>query len=349
MKCPKLSQKQISELNNIVSRYQSSGPEVRKAQTILLVNEEVEPSAITAITEYSRRQSFDLRKRYLKQGLTVIEDKRKGKPKEILTKKQRDEVLKVLKTKAPNECSRYYNSDYWTTSILGEYIKRTYNVWYKSKTSVYVLFRQAKFSYHKPDKTHENRDENEVREWQEKTRPVIEKVWGEPNIIVLCEDEIILSNQTTTQKIWLPQGEYPRIEIAKKRENRSIYGFLNVKTGVEHAFKTLKQNMFVTVKVLKKIRKIYPTEKLLILWDGPGWHRGSKVQEFVKEDKNIETIHFPKYAPDQNPQEHVWKNGRDKITHNTFIKDIDKTVDNFIKYLCSTKFSYSLLGFSADS
>jgi len=27
-------------------------------------------------------------------------------------------------------------------------------------------------------------------------------------------------------------------------------------------------------------------KKLLIFWDGAGWHRGSKVQEFIKQDKN---------------------------------------------------------------
>lgn len=64
--------------------------------------------------------------------------------------------------------------------------------------------------------------------------------------------------------------------------------------------------MTITKDILEKIRKTYyPYQKLLIFWDGAGWHKGSKVQEFIKEDKNIEIIYFPKYAPELNPQEYV--------------------------------------------
>ncbi|PIQ07367.1 MAG: hypothetical protein COW72_00695, partial [Candidatus Nealsonbacteria bacterium CG18_big_fil_WC_8_21_14_2_50_37_10] len=97
-----------------------------------------------------------------------------------------------------------------------------------------------------------------------------------------------------------------------------------------------------------KVREIYPKKKLLIFWDGAGWHRGSKVQEFIKQDKNIQTIYFPRYAPEQNPQEHVWKSGRNKVTHNRFIQDIDSATDDLIKYFRSHKFNYSLLGSKSD-
>ncbi len=137
--------------------------------------------------------------------------------------------------------------------------------------------------------------------------------------------------------------------MAKKREARSIYGFLNIKTGQEHAFKTKWQNMYITAKILKKIRKPYPTQKILLLWDKAPSHKGCKAQEVIEKDKNIETIYFPSAAPEQNPQEHVWKNGRSEVTHNEFIKDIDTTTNKFIKYLNTTTFPYELLGFRTKS
>lgn len=115
-----------------------------------------------------------------------------------------------------------------------------------------------------------------------------------------------------------------------------------MKTGRQHVYKRERQNMFITTEILKKIRKLYKDKKILILWDGAGWHRGSKVQEFIKEDGNIETIYFPPYSPEENPQEHVWKEGRSKITHNKFIKDLDETADEFVRYLRKTKFNYVL-------
>lgn len=161
---------------------------------------------------------------------------------------------------------------------------------------------------------------------------------------------------TTFQKIWLPANQYPQIQISNTRKNKSIYGFLNIKTGREHAFVANWQNMHITTRMLQNIRRIYPKKdnrgnkikgkKILLLWDNPGWHKGSQVTDYINRDMKIQVLYFPKYAPEENPQEHVWKEGRAKVTHNQFISNIDQTAKDFAAYLNSTKFKYSLLGFS---
>jgi transposase len=346
-KCPRLTPKQKGALQTIISRSQSSGKEVRRAQAISLLDAATDLKVISALTKYSRRQIFDLRKNYLKTGISAIQDKQKGKPKELLTKKEREELIETVKTQTPRKHD--YDSGYWTTSILGDFIQKQYKVSYKSKTSYYLIFRQAKFSYHKPSRLYERRNEEEVQEWRRQAKERVEEVWKDQDTVVLTEDEMSLSSQTTVQKIWLPQGEYPKIEVAKKRESRSLYGFLSIKTGQEHAFKTSWQNMYITAKILKKIRKIYPRQKILLIWDKAPSHQGSEAQEYIKKDKNIKTIYFPTAAPEQNPQEHVWREGRNQVTHNKFIKNIDKATDEFVDYLNNTRFHYSFLGHSAGS
>jgi len=73
------------------------------------------------------------------------------------------------------------------------------------------------------------------------------------------------------------------------------------------------------------------------------------AQEFLQQDGNFEIIHFPRYAPEENPQEHVWKSGRSTVSHNRFIQDIDGATDELIEYFNKTKFRYSLLGLSPIS
>lgn len=345
-RCQKLISPQIKELVSFINDNENSSREIKRAQAVIMVDKLKPFTEISEMTGLARSQVFELRKQYLKNGITALKDKREKKLKELLTKQQKQEVITILKTKTPKDCG--YSNDYWSTGLLGHLIKRSYRVNYKSKTSYYLIFRQAKFTYHKPGRVYRVRDEAEVKEWQEKVRPVIAKTFKDPNTVILTEDEMLLSTQSTVQKIWLPQGEYPKVEINIKKENRSLYGFLNIKTGQEHTFKTKWQNMYLTTEILTKIRNIYPKKKLLILWDGAGWHRGSKVQEFIKQDKNIQTIYFPRYAPEQNPQEHVWKSGRNKVTHNRFIQDIDQATDELIRYFRSHKFNYSLLSFKSD-
>ena len=346
----KLNSEQISALNVFVRDGSHSGREVRRAQAVLLVDQEVNPAAIIAVTGYQRRQIFELRRKYVAHGIGALQDNHKGKPKELLTKAQRAEIVETVRTKKPCQLDLYYRKyDYWTTGVLAEYITRTYDIAYKSKTSHYVLFREAKFSYHKPGRVSERRNDEEVKQWRIEAKKRIEKAWRDPNVVILTEDEMHLSTQTTVQKIWLPKGEYPKIEVARRRESRSIYGFLNVKTGDEHAFKTKWQNMYITADILPKVRQMYPDKKILLIWDQAGWHRGQEAQRAIKADGNIETIYFPTAAPDENPQEHVWKSGRTQVSHNAFIQDIDVTTDSFVDYLNTKKFLYSLVGLSAGS
>jgi len=346
-KCTKLTSKQKQELQAIINNPKSSGREIQRAQAVLLLNQETALEAIIALTNYSRKRIFDLRQNYLKVGMMVIQDKKKGKPKELLTKKQLAEIVKIIKEKTPKDYG--YDTDYWTTGIVGAVIEFEYSIKYRSKTSIYLIFKQAKFTYHKPARQYQARNEQEVKQWRKRAKIKVKQALSKKNTLVLAVDEMSLSTQTTVQKIWLPQGEYPRIEVASKREARSIYGFLNIKNGKEHAFKTKWQNMYITYDVLKQLRKIYPTQKLFLVWDKAPWHKGSKAQQFIKEDGQIETFDFPRAAPDENPQEHVWKKGRSNISHNKFIDNIDKTADNFIDYLNNTVFNYSFLGFSAES
>ncbi len=314
---------------------------------VLLLDGETAIKTIISQTIYSRRQIFDLRKNYLDKGIESIKDKKKGKPRELLTKKQLTEIVKTVKEKTPRDYG--YDTDYWTTGIVGAVVELEYKVKYKSKTSIYLIFRQAKFSYHKPDRLYQARNEQEVESWRDEAQIKVKQALSEKETIVLAADEMSLSTQTTVQKIWLPEGEYPQIKVASKRENRSIYGFLNIRNGRETAFKTRWQNMYITREVLGKLRKVYPTQKLFLIWDKAPWHKGSQAQQFIKEDGNIEIFDFPRAAPEQNPQEHVWKNGRSKASHNRFIENIDNATDEFVDYLNNTTFNYSFPCMSAGS
>ena len=340
-----MTKNQIEELSEIVHKSKNSN-EVKRSQAILMIDRDTEIKLITAFTGYRRRQIYTLRQKYLKLGRKVVLDKRKGKPKELLAKKQIKEIAKTITKHKPREFG-YYNN-FWTTGILGDFIERQYKVKYRSKTSYYLIFRKAKFTFHKPGRVYEKHNEAEIALWKKENEQKIFEAMNNRNAVVLTEDEMILSTQTTFQKIWLPEGEYPRVEISNTRKNRSVYGFLNIKTGEERAFKTERQNMFITAEILKKMRTIYPNKKILLIWDGAGWHRGSEVQKYIKEDKNIETIHFPRYAPELNPQEHVWKSGRNHCTHNKFIANIDTATDDFVCFLNNRKFQYSLFGFGAS-
>lgn len=342
-----LKQKQKAELEALIKKSKKTG-EVLRAQTILMLDAGISHVQVKQLTGFSKTHAFHLRREYLKQGIESLTDKREGKPKELLTKKQRETIIKTVSMKTPKDLG--YVSEHWSIGLLGNWIKKEFKVEYKSKTSLYLVFKQAKFTYHRPGQAYDLRDEEAIEIWKKENTPLLKRFWKEKDTIILCADEMILTTATTIQKVWLPRGEFPKITCKTGgRKRRNVYGFLNLKNGNEHAFKTDFQNMHVTKDILKKIRKVYPTQKIVLYWDNAGWHKGSVVQEWIKQDKNMHVIHFPTYAPELNPQEHVWKSGRGAVTHNRYIEDIDTATDDLITYFKEMTFSYSLLGMSAIS
>jgi transposase len=336
-----LTQEQISVLNKAIKDKSINKDEAMRIQAILLLNEGLGEQIIRAVTGLKKKQTSRLRLKFLKYGITGLKT-RKRKSRALLTKNQKAEFEKTLITKTPKDLG--INADFWTTSIVAEYLEKEYNVVYKSKTSYCVILKDFGFTYHKPDKTYKNRNQKQIDAWLEENLSKIAKYLDDENIVVLCGDEMILTSQTTTQKIWLIRGNFRGIETSNKRDKRCIYGFLNVKNGVEHAFKTDYTNSMATCNVLKKLIKIYPDQKIVLFWDNATWHKSKTVRDFlINNPERFHLIAFPPYAPEHNPQEHVWKAGRKMVTHNKFIAKIDFATDEFVTYLNSTKFSYKFL------
>ncbi len=322
------------------------GAAARRAMAVLLLVTHGDMRLSTYTIDHAKR----LKAQYLKHGITAFADKRKSNRDRVLTKAERDTVITVLRTQQPKDVIVACSSEYWSTPLLGQYITEQFGKQYKSRTSYYLLFREAKLSFHLPGKAYEKSDPGRRAQWIAETRPKLAQYWDESETVILCEDEMVLTNATTTQKIWLPRGEYPPVlEINTTKKRQSFYGWLDLKTGAQHTFTTDWQNMHITAEILTKVRAIYPAQKLVIVWDNAGWHRGSKVTDWIKADGNTETIHFPPYTPDLNPQEHVWKAGRAYVTHNRHITDLRKTAEQFRAYLTTRTFAYALLGFRAKT
>jgi len=341
----KLTKNQKLVLKNIIADKESLPEEVKRAQTILMLNRNTPFDIIKELTGFSRSSVYGLRKNFVANGEKGLRNKKKKKTRALLTKKQLAQTVETLHKKNPREFG--FDTDFWTTPILAQLIKEQYNVEYKSKTSINLIFKKASFSYHKPGQVYKNRDEEEVQKWRKEAFPIIQEAYKNPNTVVIVEDEMILTATTTLQKIWLPLGHFPKFEISTSRKRRGIYGFLETKTGFAYAYKKERCASDETCEVLKKIMKKHKGYKVLLCWDNAPWHKSKKVQDLVVSyGERLQIIYFPKYAAEQNPQEHVWKAARQHITHNRFISNIDKIANKLVEFLNDSIFEYKFLGLS---
>jgi len=166
----------------------------------------------------------------------------------------------------------------------------------------------------------------------------------------LAEDEASLYLQATTMRVWAPVGQTPSVRVDTQRDMTHFYGCLNLSTGQQIAMQAQTMNSESTALFLNQVVQRYPDKPILLLWDRATWHGGQAVKDFLAAHPKIEVMKFPPGSPDLNPQEHVWKLTREKVSHNHLMPKLDVLAEAFASYLVNSVFKSTILdkyGYSA--
>jgi transposase len=340
----KITKEQLEILIELISTENDDAKAVRRSQSIILLEDKASDATIKMMTGYKREVAVKLRNKYLRLGIKALQTKKKTKKlKELLTRSQREAIVTILNTQKPSDFG-YENQEIWTTKILADLIEEQWGVRYKSRTSLYLLFKKAEFTFRKPESQSERRNEQAIADWKEKFKPIIEEECARKDSVVLVGDEAALSSETRLQRAWLPLGGPAIVQNTAKRKMVHLYGFLEIGPGVAHAFKTIAQTGEITISVLKKLAKYYGEKRIVLFWDNASWHKSDEVKRFLDTTKQFQLYNFPPYAPDLNPQEHVWKELREKKLNNKLIKDINAAAKDAISFIENSIFKYKFFG-----
>jgi len=173
----------------------------------------------------------------------------------------------------------------------------------------------------------------------------------------LVVDETRISIEANPYYAWHQKGQTPvkkvKLEIHK---SKVIYGGLSLAQGLVMTHEDNKHNGLATAKFLNKIKEFkqsyHPSSKqpILLLWDGAGCHKSQEVKNWLKANPNIvELDYFPPYAPELNPQEHVWKELKRHINHLRGHTSLTEIMIEAMKFLNSKRFYYKLFSLTKES
>ena len=74
---------------------------------------------------------------------------------------------------------------------------------------------------------------------------------------------------------------------------------------------------------------------MVLTLDNAPWHRGTLIEEAMRENPHLEFYRLPSYSPNLNPIERFWKKLRRRATHNRLfdaIKDMKASVRASLGY-----------------
>jgi transposase len=149
--------------------------------------------------------------------------------------------------------------------------------------------------------------------------------------------------QATLTRVWSPKGHTPVVNISPQREHLHFYGALNLMNGREVALTAPEQTAQVTANFLRILLMLFPADHLLLLLDRAKWHFGSEIDLLRADHPHLELLYFPPACPDLNPQEHVWEQARDAMSHNHTYRSFQPLIDDFETFLNETPFDITFL------
>ena len=233
---------------------------------------------------------------------------------------------------------------FWQVKDLKRWIKAEFGVVYESDRSYHFLFKLGRFSWKLPDRFDAKRDDLLVISRLAEIRDEIKPLLKSPDWAVLAGDETRLMWESESRRAWLRTNRKTIVKVNRSQDYQSFLGALNLKTGRCHLHSLSWQNQTEVIKALNKLKRQYPSQRICLIWDNAGFHRGKKLKQELKTGGGLTNFHliaFPPYAPDVNPQEHVWKYAKDRIA-NRLTVSFKQKINNFKLAVIYRRFRYRI-------
>lgn len=154
--------------------------------------------------------------------------------------------------------------------------------------------------------------------------------------IIVFTDEASFRQSPTLHQTWAPCNSRPQIPTRGERNTQKVLGAValhSAKFVYRHQtdyFNHLTYRSFVEDVILPGYYR--RGHRVYLIQDNASYHKHPEVWDFFKKERNkIEVFPLPKYSPELNAQEPVWKYTRGNATHNRFF---EKPTD-----LCASLFS----------
>lgn len=124
--------------------------ELKRALSIKMLEEGVEPKKIAEILQVSEQYVSKWKGNYAKEGVSELRLKHKGS-QGYMSQEERAETIEWVK-----------DQDQVSVEGVRDYIEEQYGVLYRSKQSYYELLHASGMSYHRTEPANPKRDEEQI-------------------------------------------------------------------------------------------------------------------------------------------------------------------------------------------
>lgn len=147
-----------------------------------------------------------------------------------------------------------------------------------------------------------------------------EVVAGRP-VRLMFQDEARFGRMVRPRRCWAPAPLRPAISNGYERQFVYVYGAVSPVQGELDWRLCREMNTARMSEFLAQVSQAHPGDLIVMVLDGASSH---KAKELLPE--NMRLLPLPPYAPELNPQEHVWDELREKEFPNRVFNHMDAVI-----------------------
>ena len=158
----------------------------------------------------------------------------------------------------------------------------------------------------------------------EKKLPETLAAWLKPEVVglrhvrLMFEDEARFGRMVRPKRCWAPLPFRPVLRNGYEREFVYVFGAVSPIEGEMDWWLCREMNAIRMGEFLAQVSQAHPQDFIVMVVDGASAH---KAKDLVIPE-NIRLLPLPPYAPELNPQEHVWDEVREKEFPNRVFADL---------------------------
>lgn len=138
----------------------------------------------------------------------------------------------------------------------------------------------------------------------------------------MFQDEARFGRMVRIRRCWAPSPQRPVVANGYVREFVYVYGAVSPIEGELDWMICRQMNTERMGAYLAQVSAAHAQDFMLMIVDGASSH----VSKDLQVPENIRLVRLPPYAPELNPQEHVWDELREKEFPNRVFADLGSVV-----------------------
>ena len=274
----------------------------------------------------------DWLRRYDEGGLEGLRDlPRCGRPRRILRNVMDEMVAKVAGCRITPMGLQQYIRAQTGTSLHITYVRK--------------IMRPYNLSPKVAQKIHINRaNRKAVWNWRYYLKRRISCLEKEGFAVIMQDEAFFIHDTVSGRKYWSPKGRRISVPYTGSHRKVTIYGSLA--SDCRQFFRTYdKFNAVTFVAYLKELQRHFG--KAVLICDRAPQHRSRHVREFLRKNKNVKIMYFPKGSPYLNAMEECWHQGKRVLLVSEYYKTFQDMRQAVSLYYRTVRFNLDLIKFAS--